>query len=472
MTSYYATLRGAPIVIANYGEVWFEVELRQNRTVTVRPAQAILKVKHLPYPGINLQSLVDSGEPTLAKLQQSYPPSWVATEVHSEPEQDDGMRKRSSTAKGKDPHRPRGTEDDPFSIWDLPQDNEKNPPRGWLEENPPEKFSRDRSDTSDFLMWFKQFMSLNRTSAIARDPIWKATYFLSFMTGTKTKGWTRMQSLWLQDAEEDPSIIPATQNAWQMVEHNFKQTFVDYAMKEKAQDKLHKLQMKEGNIDQYIADFSLLAMDAQVDPNEPTILLLFYQGLPQRLAKKCIELNSLNDFTSWTKAAQRNQQNWILMQALQRKGGKPPNTPQPGNPPPTRAFPWNSRGQGQRGGGARPARPRLPPADPDAMDVSTARKATTDAEKQKHWQEGRCFECSQQGHLARNCPLKRNRPHINRAFSSVVDDRSVAETEESNLQLVTSMASRVKGMTDEEKDEFIRLINDNGEQDFAEAWVL
>jgi hypothetical protein len=31
-----------------------------------------------------------------------------------------------------------------------------------------------------------------------------------------------------------------------------------------------------------------------------------------------------------------------------------------------------------------------------------------------------------------------------------------------------SMASRVKGMMDEEKDEFIRLINDE-EQDFAEA---
>jgi hypothetical protein len=27
MTSYYATLRGAPIVIANYRGVWFEVEL-------------------------------------------------------------------------------------------------------------------------------------------------------------------------------------------------------------------------------------------------------------------------------------------------------------------------------------------------------------------------------------------------------------------------------------------------------------
>jgi DNA-binding IscR family transcriptional regulator len=102
------------------------------------------------------------------------------------------------------------------------------------------------------------------------------------------------------------------------------------------------------------------------------------------------------------------------------------------------------------------------------MNISTVCKATTEAEKQKHCQEGQCFECSQQGHLAQNCPLKRNRPRINRAFSSVVDDRSVADTEESNLQSITSMASQVKGMTDKEKDEFIRLIN-NKEQDFAKA---
>jgi retrotransposon gag protein len=84
----------------------------------------------------------------------------------------------------------------------------------------------------------------------------------------------------LQEAEEDLSIIPITHNAWQIVKHDFKQTFVNYTVKEKVQDELHKLQMKEQNIDQYIANFSLLAMDAQVDPNEPMVLLLFYQGLP------------------------------------------------------------------------------------------------------------------------------------------------------------------------------------------------
>jgi uncharacterized membrane protein len=64
--------------------------------------------------------------------------------------------------------------------------------------------------------------------------------------------------------------------------------------------------------------------------------------------------------------------------------------------------------------------------------------------------------------------MKKNQPCINRAFSSVVNDHSVADTEENDLQSVTSMASRVKGMMDEVKDKFIRLINDD-EQDFAKA---
>jgi hypothetical protein len=120
---------------------------------------------------MNLQGLVDSGEPTPAELQRSRPPSRAASEAHSEPEQDDVMREKSSTAKGKDPCCPKGTGDNPFGIWDLSQDSKKNSPGGRLEGNPPEKFSGDRSDTSDFLMCFKQFMSLNRTLAIARDPI-------------------------------------------------------------------------------------------------------------------------------------------------------------------------------------------------------------------------------------------------------------------------------------------------------------
>jgi hypothetical protein len=53
------------------------------------------------------------------------------------------MRERSSMAKGKEPCHPRGTGDDPFGIWDLPQDNKESSSGGRLEGNPLEKFSGD-----------------------------------------------------------------------------------------------------------------------------------------------------------------------------------------------------------------------------------------------------------------------------------------------------------------------------------------
>ena len=64
---------------------------------------------------MDLQALVDSGEPTLAEIRrQSRPPS-RANSIHSNIKKDT-MPERSSTAKGK---RPQGMGDDPFGIEDL-----------------------------------------------------------------------------------------------------------------------------------------------------------------------------------------------------------------------------------------------------------------------------------------------------------------------------------------------------------------
>ncbi len=71
---------------------------------------------HLAYQGMNLQALVDSGEPTPTKIhRQSRPPS-RANSIHSIVEKDDTMPERSSTAKGK---QPQGMGDDPFGVSDL-----------------------------------------------------------------------------------------------------------------------------------------------------------------------------------------------------------------------------------------------------------------------------------------------------------------------------------------------------------------
>ncbi len=136
-TSYYTKLVNAPIAIANYGSVWFKTAMQNCCLTAIRLARSELGVTHLTYQGMNLQALVDSGEPTLAKIcRQSRPPS-RANSVHSHIEKDDTMPKHSSIAKGK---RPQGTGDNPFRITDLYTTIDQ-PRWGRLKGNPPEKFN-------------------------------------------------------------------------------------------------------------------------------------------------------------------------------------------------------------------------------------------------------------------------------------------------------------------------------------------
>ena len=75
-------------------------------------------------------------------------------------------------------------------------------------------------------------MLMNRQAAIARDPICKASYFLSLMGGPKVEAWVLRQYEWLDEVEDEPDQLPHNKNAWQVLEAEFKQAFIDYAMHE------------------------------------------------------------------------------------------------------------------------------------------------------------------------------------------------------------------------------------------------
>jgi hypothetical protein len=134
-------------------------------------------------------------------------------------------------------------------------------------------------------------MLMNNGAYIARDPIKRCSYFLSLIRGPKVKGWTRVQNDWLDLAHEDPTILPWGMTAWQVLERKFHNAFVDYTEHEQAQDEIRKLKMKDGKVDQYIAQFTQLAHRGGLDPNEPSNLRLFARGLPQKLAEVCIDLD-------------------------------------------------------------------------------------------------------------------------------------------------------------------------------------
>jgi hypothetical protein len=88
------------------------------------------------------------------------------------------------------------------------------------------------------------------------------------------------------------------------------------------------------------------------------------------------------------------------------------------------------------------------------MDTSAAaRKAKTEAEKEKHHLEGRCYECSKQGHVACNCPDKK----------TSVQART-ADTQESKAMTPHEIAKILKAYGDDKRDLFVKTMQDEGEE--------
>jgi Zinc knuckle len=88
------------------------------------------------------------------------------------------------------------------------------------------------------------------------------------------------------------------------------------------------------------------------------------------------------------------------------------------------------------------------------MDTSAAaHKAKTEAKKEKHRQEGRCYECSKQGHVARNCPDKK---------ASV--QARMANTQESKAMTPHEIAKILKAYGDDERNLFVKTMQEEGEE--------
>ena len=98
-------------------------------------------------------------------------------------------------------------------------------------------------------------MLMNRHAAIAQDPISKCIYFMSLLKGQKVEVWVDAAFHWLQEVEDDPIMIPVRSNAWKMMERRFKDSFINYAECERAQDALGKLRMTNDQLDEYVAAF-------------------------------------------------------------------------------------------------------------------------------------------------------------------------------------------------------------------------
>ena len=140
----------------------------------------------------------------------------------------------------------------------------------------------------------------------------------------------------------------------------------------------------------------------------------------------------------------------------------------------TNRFFWTQNNQSNRGGRspqsqgnnnrfAGQRRPtgfqRLTPRDENAMDIG---KAVTEADKERHRKEGRCFFCSDQGHLARDCPKKKAQSQI-RAATSETKEEAPKPREQGRLG-AGQLAKLIRQLGEEDRDAFIKVMNEDGEE--------
>jgi len=90
---------------------------------------------------------------------------------------------------------------------------------------------------------------------------------------------------------------------WQVLEREFRDAFINYAVQERVHDEIHKLKMKGGNVDQYIAEFQQLAHRANLNVNDAGNTRMFAARLPFKLAETCIDISHPRTFAEWAKAA-------------------------------------------------------------------------------------------------------------------------------------------------------------------------
>jgi hypothetical protein len=107
--------------------------------------------------------------------------------------------------------------------------------------------------------------------------------------------------------------------SWQDIEDTFCQQFADTMKKEKVQSILrHSIQMKEGNIDEYVAQFDTLVSEAGFNLDDEQMLEKFTSGLPIGLFENIYQFDAPKTYQEWQQAALNQQQKWIHMQSLRR----------------------------------------------------------------------------------------------------------------------------------------------------------
>src|SRR5882762_10107390 len=360
------------------------------------------------------------------------------------------------------------------------------PQTGKLRGETPDIFSGNRKKSETFIRQFNLHLGLNDNHEIMTTPYLRAMYALSLIKGPLVNDWVNDQVVGLRKkvSRVNNPIARTNQALWNDFETAFTNVFTDTAKAQNAHTALEQLTMRGDDLDTYISTFRHLAKDAGYDLNDQAVHHMFGKGLGRNLLYNVLKRETQpTTMVEWEAAARAERQKEARMHAMMH--------------PQKQRYRWvapQTYNKSYRNGSHR-NEPRHHPNDiPVPMDVDTpvftqVNRAYTEEDKNRHKQEGRCFRCSKRGHMACECPDKkeqpfkltqhfgkkkpftpRSKPQGFRKFNKPrtgpqgqIRVASIEEIDSDDEDMdIPSLAARTASLSDEQKEDWLKKLDSYG----------
>jgi hypothetical protein len=163
------------------------------------------------------------------------------------------------------------------------------------------------------------YCGVNANNAAIQNQYQKTMLFLTYVKGDLVRTWVLAASRWLGQEVCLYHVDQYDPYLWMSIEGAFHRQFADTLKMERAQNKLrHGIRMKEGKIDEYVAEFDTLIAQAGYKADDAQTLEKFISGLPASLYETIYQLDDPKTYEAWRRAAIKRQEKWLHMQSIKQ----------------------------------------------------------------------------------------------------------------------------------------------------------